>query len=66
VSDSIDIAPHVDPARTVLAFDPQTSGGLLAAVPGTGLPDVERSLRDAGERCWRIGRVETGAGLVLR
>ena len=47
------------PAELVtLAHDPQTSGGLLAAVPQTQVPAIEASLRAAGVQAWRIGRVE--------
>jgi hypothetical protein len=49
-----------------LAFDPQTSGGLLAAVPAGLVDDVEGRLADAGvERHW-VGRVERGAGVALQ
>jgi selenide,water dikinase len=41
-----------------LAHDPQTSGGLLAAIPGERLAAVEAALADAGVEHWRIGRVE--------
>jgi selenide,water dikinase len=34
------ISPAVDPARVALAFDPQTSGGLLAAVTPDGADDL--------------------------
>jgi len=44
-----------------ICFDPQTSGGLLAAVD----PTVVGSVLDAG--FWRVGTVEAGeAGIVLR
>jgi selenide,water dikinase len=66
VADSLEIRPDVDPARTALAVDPQTSGGLLAAVPAHRLGDVEARLRAAGEHWWPIGRVEAGLGLELR
>ncbi|MGZ6327954.1 MAG: selenide, water dikinase SelD [Candidatus Limnocylindrales bacterium] len=58
-------APDVDPARETLAFDPQTSGGLLAAVPPDRLAEVERALESAGQAWWRIGRVEDGLGVRL-
>jgi selenide, water dikinase len=49
------------PAREALAFDPQTSGGLLATVDGAALPE----LGDAG--FVRIGEVVAGpARVVLR
>ena len=62
---ALDTEPGVDPARVTLAFDPQTSGGLLGAVPADRLAELERALREAGEPWWRIGRVEAGAGIGL-
>ena len=65
VHGALDTQPGLDPARVTLAFDPQTSGGLLAAVPADHLPVLERALREAGQPWWRIGRVEAGDGLAL-
>jgi selenide,water dikinase len=45
-----------------LAHDPQTSGGLLAAIPADRVAAVEDDLRAAGVEAWRIGRVEGGNG----
>jgi selenide,water dikinase len=52
------VDPQVDPALEALAHDPQTSGGLLAAVPAKILPAVEADLAAAGVEAWRIGDVE--------
>jgi len=47
------------PAEIVtLAHDPQTSGGLLAAVPADRVAAVEAGLADAGVEHWVVGRVE--------
>ena len=54
------------PERIVaLAFDPQTSGGLLAAIPAMRLRTVGAELSRAGVAWWRIGRVEQGSGVCL-
>ena len=42
-----------------LAHDPQTSGGLLAAVAADKAPEIQRALEAAGVRSWLIGRVES-------
>lgn len=65
VADLLDVTPGVDPARVTLAFDPQTSGGLLAAVPEAGLDAVVAALEARAVDAWPIGRVEAGAGLTL-
>ena len=52
----------LDPAFVTLAHDPQTSGGLLAAVPERCLDPVLEDLNAAGVSAWRIGHVETGEG----
>jgi len=65
VAGSLEVAPGVAPAIVTLAHDPQTSGGLLAAVPPGSLAAVEQALDGAGVEHWRIGRVEAGAGVSL-
>ena len=50
----------------LLLFDPQTSGGLLAAVDGAGADAVLSALSTAGEPAWRIGSVVAGrAGALI-
>jgi selenide,water dikinase len=61
----IAIGPDVPPELEGLAHDPQTSGGLLAAVPAHAREDIDRALRKGGvEPAW-IGRVEAGSGIRL-
>jgi selenide,water dikinase len=59
------IGNAVDRALVTLAHDPQTSGGLLAAVGAEALDDVTRALNGVGVRAWRVGRVEAGSGVAL-
>ncbi len=59
------LAGHLDssaaPGPEALCFDPQTSGGLLAAVDAAAASDLET------QGFWRVGVVEAGdARLVLR
>jgi selenide,water dikinase len=42
----------------VLAHDPQTSGGLLAAIPAGAVESVEAALAAAGVDRWRVGAVQ--------
>ena len=55
---SLSIADSVPDELVSLAHDPQTSGGLLAAVPPERLRDIESALDDADVPHWRIGHVE--------
>jgi len=65
VAGSLELAADVDPALVALAFDPQTSGGLLAAVPEDRLGEVVGRLEAGGGAWWRIGWVDAGRGVAL-
>ncbi len=58
VAPSLALAAGVPRELVALAHDPQTSGGLLAAVPPERLETVESALDRAGVQHWRVGRVE--------
>jgi len=58
VAPALEVASRVDDSLVVLVHDPQTSGGLLAAIPPALLADVEEALATAGVPSWRVGRVE--------
>ena len=61
--------PGVAPELVTIAYDPQTSGGLLAAIDPAVLAAVEADLGAAGVGSWRVGTVETagptGPGVSL-
>ena len=61
---ALEVVAGMAPPLVALAHDPQTSGGLLAAVPAATLGRVERALAAAGVPSWRIGRVEAGQAAV--
>jgi selenide,water dikinase len=48
-----------------LLFDPQTSGGLLVALPAANAAPLVDRLRDDGHAAAIIGEVHSGAGLVV-
>jgi selenide, water dikinase len=54
-----------DQTTTALFFDPQTSGGLLVALPPDAAYRFVRELEVAGAQGWIVGRVEDGSGVVL-
>lgn len=62
---SVSIDRDVDPLRTAIGFDPQTSGGLLFAVPESASSDFEQVFAKDGLALWPIGVVGTGAGVRL-
>jgi selenide,water dikinase len=49
----------------LLAFDPQTSGGLLLAVAPTAVDDVVRRFESRDVPYWRIGQVTSGTGVSI-
>jgi selenide,water dikinase len=65
---ALTVSADVTAELVTLAHDPQTSGGLLAAVPADRLVAVEADLASAGVQTRRVGRVEAadGPGVELR
>ena len=61
VAPALETAAGVDESLVALALDPQTSGGLLAAIPPDRLAVVEAALKAVGVPSWRIGRVDASA-----
>ena len=57
---ALTVAVGVAPAIVALAHDPQTSGGLLAAVDPDAVDGVQADLAGAGVGSWVVGRVEPG------
>ena len=53
------VAEGVAPELVALAHDPQTSGGLLAAIPRDAVKDLHKALIDAGLEHWPVGHVES-------
>jgi selenide,water dikinase len=65
VKSDLDVGESVEDQLVTLAHDPQTNGGLLAAVSRDRLDRVLSDLDDAGVPAWRVGRVEAGQGVAL-
>jgi len=69
LADHVRIAPDVEPAVRALAFDPQTSGGLLMAVAAQKSRQLREELAAEGVNvAARIGQITAarGAPIVLR
>jgi selenide,water dikinase len=63
--------PHVDADGIpddvlTVAYDPQTSGGLLVALPSERALALQAAFEMRKLRAWRIGRVVEGQGVSLR
>ncbi len=66
VADALTVGAAVPAELVTLAHDPQTSGGLLAAVPPDRREAVASGLAAAGVAAWWVGHVEAGSGVELR
>jgi selenide,water dikinase len=60
---TVTIDPALDPAVEALLWDPQTSGGLLIAVPAAAATMLIDRLAAAGVSAWEIGEVVDGNGV---
>lgn len=56
VGKKIAMETDLSEAQQDLIFDPQTSGGLLLAIPESAADDLEAAFASAGRFCRRIGR----------
>ena len=65
VANELHVGSSVAREVVTLAHDPQTSGGLLVALPEDNLARVSGELRAAAVEHWPIGRVEAGAGIAF-
>jgi selenide,water dikinase len=58
-------APAMEENRRRALFTPETSGGLLAAVPERELPAVRERFAEEAHELWVIGKVREGKGIEL-
>jgi selenide,water dikinase len=66
LAEAVRVDPDVPAEVEDLLYDPQTSGGLLMAVPKGRASWLERRLKEDGFSCWRIGHVEEGEGITVQ
>ena len=60
------IDKSIDEPMIQVLFDPQTSGGLLMAVPEEKAAELEKRMAADGCDCWRIGEVIEGSGVKVK
>jgi len=61
----VHFAPEIDEASQMLLFDPQTSGGLLLAVPPAQAEALLAKAAQIEQPLWQIGEVVAGAGIEV-
>ena len=65
IADHVTYASGVTPTERLLLCDPQTSGGLLAAIPADALDAAHAALDAAGVPCFVIASAGAGAGMQV-
>jgi selenide,water dikinase len=58
-------AAALSDAQRMLLWDPQTSGGLLLAMPCDRMQVFAQACHDRAQACWVIGEVRAGAGIEV-
>jgi selenide,water dikinase len=66
LADAVTIDEAIAEPMVQVLFDPQTSGGLLMAVPKEKAVELERRMTTDDLGCWRIGEVVSGSGVKVR
>jgi selenide,water dikinase len=61
----VTFAPPVSEEMQQLLYTPETSGGLLVAVPPDKVDGLTASFAREGQRCWVVGNVAEGQGLQV-
>ncbi len=65
LNDHVRLDDYLGAPERALLFDPQTSGGLLAAVEPAAWPALRARFAAADLPCWRIGEVMAGVGIEV-
>ncbi len=61
----VTFAPTISEDQQWLLWDPQTSGGLLLAIPAGRLAEFQQVCDDRGQQQWVIGQVADGQGIEV-
>jgi len=62
---AVRFAPGISEEMQQLLYTPETSGGLLVAVPPEMLEALTGLFADEGQPCWVVGEVEEGEGMEV-
>jgi selenide,water dikinase len=62
---AVTFAPGIEEEVQQLLYTPETSGGLLAAVPPERLAPLVARFDEAGHPCWVIGEIVEGEGVEV-
>ncbi len=61
----VTFAQDISPEMQKLLFTPETSGGLLAAIPPDRINATKDLFKQNNEQCWIIGKVNEGSGISI-
>jgi selenide, water dikinase len=62
---TVTFAAALSEAQRMLLWDPQTSGGLLLAIPRDRVQAFQQACQDRAQACWVIGEVRDGEGITV-
>jgi selenide,water dikinase len=62
---AVTFAPGIEEEMEQLLYTPETSGGLLVAVPPEKVDRLTRLFDEAGHPCWVVGEVVEGEGVEV-
>ena len=61
----VELSAHIGEELQHILYDPQTSGGLLFALPPAAVANVRARFKESGLPLWRVGNVTEGRGVSV-